>query len=310
MEAKKKGRPKKNKEQTLKATASAQQPQEFSMDISRPSNHDPMEPPVGSSRPVTIIERASGLPLNNSLNSFSIPLDSIVVPDFHGDACEIAIENWLDRFEELAKIRNLDDNRKILAIGNFLKAEALDWYMTTRKHHNDLSYEKLKSLFIGRFGLRLLNPVIEFARLRYDSSKGILDYYKNKRRLGTLAGLSESHIISFMIEGLPNYLSASFVSIQPLTMDHFYEIASKAEANSKLRETCRGDTLIAKKNSSKPQFHSLPQKRKFKPPSLCRICENLGFKNRYHWSQDCFNRNSFKKPRIETMTSNQTSKML
>jgi len=236
-------------------------------------------------------------------------LDSIVVPDFQGDSCEISIENWIARFEELAKLKKLDDERKILMIGNFLKGEALDWYMTTKSHNHDLSYERLKTLFIGRFGLRVLSPIIEFSRLKYDPVKGIADYYKTKRRLGTLAGLSESHIIPLMIEGLPPHLSNAFISVQPLTMDHFYEIASKAEANSKLREYSRGSAVIQNKNIHKPQYHSQSNKRKYKPPSPCRICENLSFKNRYHWSNECFNREgNFKKQRTENFSNKQVSK--
>lgn len=30
---------------------------------------------------------------------------------------------------------------------------------------------------------------------------------------------------------------------------------------------------------------------KKKPPSACRICESLGYKNRFHWANECKNKN-------------------
>lgn len=175
------------------------------------SIEETIESVIGSSRPTTIIEEIPGLPSNDpSLDNLSIPDNSIMLPPFHGDSCEITIENWLSRFEELAELKSFDDRTKMVQIGNYLRSEALDWYMTTRKHNTDLNFDKLKTLFINRFGLRVLTPIIELTRLKYDPSKGITEYYQAKRRLGSLAELSESHIISLMIDGLPTYLSHPF----------------------------------------------------------------------------------------------------
>jgi len=171
-------------------------------------------------------------------------------------------------------------------------------------NHN-LSYSKLRELFIHRFGLRLVSPITEFTRLKYDSSKGVLEYYKTKRRLGTLAGLQESHIISLMIDGLPSSLSSAFIAIIPKTMDEFFEIASRAEINFKLREHMR--TPNTNQNFQRPNVANFPKKRK--PPSPCRTCENIGLKNRFHWANECFNRdNPSKRQKIVNNNPEKTCK--
>ena len=174
--------------------------------------------------------------IDNNVNNLSEPSthfyrESISLPDFNGDSNDVSIENWLAMFEEIMKFRSWNEHESIFMLGNYLKGEALEWYMTVRRGSYDQSFSELKSLFMKRFALRL----IEFKNFRYDSSKDMLDYYKNKRRLGTLAVLSEAHIVSFMIDGLPVYLSSAFNALKPQSMDHFFEIASRAEINNKLR---------------------------------------------------------------------------
>ena len=100
----------------------------------------------------------------------------------------------------------------------------------------------------------------------------------------TLAGLSEAHIVSFMIDGLPNYLSSTFNALKPQSMDHFFEIASRAEAGNRNQHTIR-------KRSIERRTYSPPTKKR-KPPNPCRICESKGFKNRFHWVNDCRNRDN------------------
>lgn len=262
----------------------------------------------GQPQSITSMEGFTGLSPPNQLSNFSVSFDSIILPHFDGDHCAVSIENWLDRFEELARLKNFSDEQKVLLIGNYLSDESLEWYMSTKKHHDNLTFQKLKSLFLNRFGVKLVDPIVEFTRLKYDQSKGVLDYYKNKRRLGNNAGLTEDHIVSLMIDGLPSYLSSAFIAIRPQSMDHFLQIATRAEDSSKLREN-RNLHSFRNRPQSKMQAKSTPMKPK--PPAPCRICENLGFKNRFHWSSDCRNRNQlFKRQKIDNANDKTISKSL
>ena len=119
MEMKKRGRPKKSKEmkKTLLPTV-------------RASGRDPGEM-IGQSQTGTMIEKVNDLSFVPSISNSSIAPETIILPDFNGDSCEVSIENWIDRFEELAKLKNLTEDRMIIVLGNFLKQEALEWYMIT-----------------------------------------------------------------------------------------------------------------------------------------------------------------------------------
>ncbi|RWS24091.1 hypothetical protein B4U80_01880 [Leptotrombidium deliense] len=84
---------------------------------------------------------------------------------------------------------------------------------------------------------------------------------------------------------------AHFTAVKPKTYAEFYHIAQTAEANFK-----RFDSSKAFDNTVKPMQRNNAKQtaiksEKAKPPSPCRICENLGFKNRFHWASDCFNKN-------------------
>lgn len=123
----------------------------------------------------------SDLSDSNELKSNNF--NQILIPDFGGGSRELSVESWLARYEGLVILMKWDDNQIVLSIGNHLKSEALDWYMTMRKINSSLTFEMLKEFSMNRFALWLTDPVIDFANLKYHQCKGMLDYYKQKRRL-------------------------------------------------------------------------------------------------------------------------------
>jgi len=88
-----------------------------------------------------------------------------------------------------------------------------------------------------------------------------------------------------MSQGLLPKMSDNFIAVKPKTYVEFYNIAKTAENNYK-----RNFNVINKLNGkTKNVNHSIVKPNK-KPLNPCRICETLGFKNRYHWTQDCRNK--------------------
>jgi hypothetical protein len=77
----------------------------------------------------------------------------------------------------------------------------------------------------------------------------------------------------------------SFVAVKPKTFSEFYSIAKTAENNFK--RNFNSNQKFNEKTKPKDQTLFKPKK---KPPNACKICENLGFKNRFHWAQDCRNK--------------------
>ena len=48
---------------------------------------------------------------------------------------------------------------------------------------------------IKRFGFKTVQPAVLFTKVKYDKTKGMRDYFEEKRRLGLKGGFSESNIV-------------------------------------------------------------------------------------------------------------------
>ena len=211
---------------------------------------------------------------------------------FKGFNDKISIENWLKRFEMIAKHLKWSDNDKLVLLGNYLEDDALNWYI----ENSCDNYSQVKDRLINRFGVETADPIVEFVTIRYDIKLGIKDYFERKRRFGNLAKLTVEQMIPLMINNLHPRMIESFIAVKPKTLTQFYNIAQSAETNLK-RFTNRPVPMSDKQK----QFNSSQTKpAKRKPPNPCRICENIGYKNRYHWSNDCRNRG---KPNISQNVS-------
>ena len=207
---------------------------------------------------------------------------------FKGCGDKISIENWLKRFEMLAKYYKWSENSKIVMIGNYLEDDALNWYI---ENSND-SYYELKVKLNNRFGIESVEPIVEFVNIRYNIKSGIKEYFENKRRYGNLAKLTEEQMIPIMINNLHPKMTDCFTAVKPKTFSEFYTIAKTAENNLKrfmnrMPNTNTNNFINDKQKQTENKANN-PNKRK--PPNPCRICENLGFKNRFHWSNECRNK--------------------
>ena len=201
---------------------------------------------------------------------------------FKGIGDKVTIENWLKRFEMLSQFRNWPNKTKVVMLGNFLEDDALNWYI---ENSIDNNFADIKEKLINRFGLESVEPIIECINHRYDVKTGIKDYFETKRRYGIAAKLTEAQIIPIMINNLPLKMSECFTAVKPKTFAEFYSIAKTAENNFK-----RNAFKTQFNEKTKPKSENTHEKPKRKPPNPCRICDGLGFKNRYHWSSDCRNK--------------------
>ena len=114
-------------------------------------------------------------------------------------------------------------------------------------------------------------PIVEFVHTIYDPKKGLKPYFERKRRLGFLASLTELQMTLF-IDALRPYPSIVFGGFKPLTLDAFYEAASRAETNSHRKYK----TNEAPKQAIAKIMTNTKINVKKKPPGACRICAELG----------------------------------
>jgi hypothetical protein len=199
---------------------------------------------------------------------------------------KVSIENWLKRFKMLSNFYKWDENNKIVMLGNYLEDDALNWYI---ENYENCSFSEIEFKLIARFGVETVEPIIEFVNLKYDFKTGIKNYFESKRRFGVLAKLSEEQMIPIMVQGLHPKMIDNFTAVKPKTFAEFYSIAKTAENNFKRNSHFQSQKFNSKAKSNEQTF----TKSKKKPPNACMICEKLGFKNRFHWAQDCRNKTKF-----------------
>lgn len=219
---------------------------------------------------------------------------------FKGMDDKVSIENWIKRFEMLSKFYKWSESKKIVILGNYLEDDALNWYI---ENTDNEKWPEIKEKLINRFGVQTVEPIVEFFNLKYDVKTGVKEYFEKKRRFGVLAKLSESQMIPIMIQGLHPKMISNFIAVKPKTFSDFYAIAKTAEDAFK-----RNHEFINKNLKFKPKTQTygpnISTKVKRKPPNPCKICENLGFKGRYHWANDC--RNKSKSQNTQTKQINVT----
>jgi hypothetical protein len=257
---------------------------------------------------------------------------------FKGQDDKVSIENWLKRFEMLSKYYKWSERKKVLMLGNYLEDDALNWYI---ENTDEFNYLELTEKLINRFGVQTVEPIVEFFNLKYDPKIGIKEYFEQKRRFGVLAKLTEQQMIPIMIQGLHPKMINNFIAVKPKSFAEFYQIAKTAEDNYKRNsevinknkfssnfQTNRNNSShsnnnfisnsrFRSNNNSKPNNYFKPNsssKANYRPnnagksPNPCKYCENLGFKNRYHFESNCYykNRAQNTQPKQVNITENES----
>ena len=160
----------------------------------------------------------------------------------------------------------------------------------------------IKSRLVKRFGSSEVRPVIAFNEFKYDWKLGMKAYFDEKKRLGSIAGISENLMINFMIGDMPAIIRKSFTARTVSDLAKFYQIASEAEIDCKSEMEERKISIQSKSERFRPK--QVNNKRR--PPKPCFICEKRGLSNRYHWASDCYFKNNTnnKNPNLSNNTNN------
>jgi len=76
--------------------------------------------------------------------------------------------------------------------GNYLEDEALNWFLTNLTSY--LTYEDAKQNLTDQFSERIIYPLGQAMKVKYDPEKGIKGYFDAIRRYGTLANLKQNEV--------------------------------------------------------------------------------------------------------------------
>lgn len=207
---------------------------------------------------------------------------------FNGHDKSVTIENWLKLYESSAQRYHWSSEEMIDLLGEYLEREALNFYLDSR---DNTDWPTLKSKLIIRFGVKSVDPIVEFDRLKYYQTSGIEDYFETKRRLAGLSFLNESQAVALMIEHLSDELKRYFIGHRAKTYCEFYAIAKTAENQLPKRDKNVNQMNTfglnsAMKNKKQPNQNLTNQSKKL-PKGACFRCANQGRPNQMHWANDC-----------------------
>ena len=219
---------------------------------------------------------------------------------YDGIERNVTIENWIKLYESSAKRYQWPEEDMLDILGEYLSKDALNFYLCEK---DTSSWGELKLKLINRFGVQSVEPLLEFIRLKFCHCKDVTDYFEHKRRLATLAELTEKQAVILMIEDLSEKLKNCFIGHRVNTYDQFFTIAKTAENQISVFNvnTSHGAMFNGKNRFGKKTYHHQPNNKfnnssekkqttpfvKRPPRNPCWTCQNAGKPEQYHWSEDC-----------------------
>ena len=209
---------------------------------------------------------------------------------FNGFDKSVTIENWLKLYENAARRYHWSEEKMIDLLGEYLEKEALNHYLNSNNINN---WPGIKSTLTTRFGVKTVEPIVEFDRLKYQHTKNFEEYYENKRRLANLAQLTESQAVPLMIEHLTEDLKRCFIGHRATTYSQFFDIAKTAEHhfprnnnNNFFKNQFKEKKKFNEQNFGPKSIEHDRFKQK-KQPGPCYRCIQAGKPNQLHWSSEC-----------------------
>lgn len=123
---------------------------------------------------------------------------------------EVSIENWLKAYELVSNYFNWKDYEKVVYLTNYLKGEALNWFIETLDETKEWS--EVKNNLTDRFSTLTCDPTKAMVELTYDPKIGIKKYFEEKKKLGVKAKMNKEQILSLMKLGLNHEMKSYFIS--------------------------------------------------------------------------------------------------
>ena len=247
-------------------------------------------PPKRSGRKCSeiTVERSA---INKNMASSENSNSGIKIPTFSGIRGESA-KFWLAKFEQVMKLKKVNDEDKTIQLFLLLEGQAEIWYHTLPDDTQG-NYQKLKETFEERFlpgaSDRLAN-VSSFRGLVQQRGETTDDYIEKVIRMGQDINKGEQEIIDQIYQGL-----------HPVIMK--FVAQKEAQTLSDVRKFARmGQSLEGSAISSEMEINKLQGQKTFRQNGKCdfQISEKNRYQNRRcyicnrksHLAHDCWFKNN------------------
>lgn len=221
---------------------------------------------------------------------------------YAGFKTKIKINSWLSLFEVAAKVHKADtDTLKVALLMEFIDDEALQWYADHVADKIDtITWAEARTLMVQRFGERTIDPVLAANRRRLNHGESVQAYFEEKMYLLRQTGLSETSMAEVLTDGLPPYYRTPLIAASIKDTSEWLSKAVRLEASFGTRKPFAESNQDKKPAATAAFASGNKEKPKKKPPSACRICQEIG-KTEFHWHSECPNRKP-KKPESHSVT--------
>lgn len=141
---------------------------------------------------------------------------SAILPEFTGHDQDVVL--WLQKIDSVKNVYLVENKIiKLVAVGK-LTGIAKDWYHSKVEHITmewDVFKEELKRIFSNRPDKIALRR--KFEARTWKKSERFVDYFHNKIKLGNNAGISDSEMLDYVIDGFDDKILQSQARMQNFT---------------------------------------------------------------------------------------------
>ena len=246
--------------------------------------------------------KVSSVPTVVELDSNSNRMDSTIAPrdpkisKFSGLNDSLQIRPFVNIFERY--FQSLDNNEKILKLGEYLSGDALNFFGTDIINEESISWSEAKERLIRRYGHSDIPPMLSAIRRKLQRHENVKQYFDDKCRfLRQEKGLTEATQTQLLTDGLPDIYRHHFYGKRFATTTEWLQTAQDIEAdlnrqkpmsqNSSSAHFSRSDPSSNRPNKLFSKTNNKPKDKK--PPYPCRICRDQGITS-FHWHSDCPNK--------------------
>lgn len=226
------------------------------------------------------------------------------IATYTGSNHAVHVEAWFNIFEIVLHDRSDEDKKFLLA--QYVDGDALTWFSENIKPRS-MTYDQIKTTFIGRFKKQEISPIIAAQERRLDRNESVQAYYDAKMRFLQQTGLKEDSMIAILNRGMPHYYQTALIAAQITSTTKWLSTSLELESNFKRQEKFRKPSLAKviaadQKTLVANASYSKEGKEK-KKPNACRICIKKGYPNQLHWHNECPNRDPDWKPKEKTASA-------
>lgn len=202
---------------------------------------------------------------------------------------------WIEQFEGECKRHRINNIKKIEALRFFLDGSSKDWYESNLKKIGLVNWDEWKSSFLIIFVDKGWINVRKAFNYKYLGGS-LVDYVLTKERLCLEAEKNATVLsrINLIVVGLPLEIQDELDRETITTMEKLVTELAKLEGSVRTKKKVASNTSSNIKTENF-KGRSEEQKKKisetFKKP--CYMCEGLGWRNRFHPTTECRNKNLY-----------------